>query len=365
MPRPKKSAPNHATGMYEYKATVGRDFKGKAIRKSFYSSKSIEAAKEKARQYIVEHEVAERTGEAFTLNNCTFEQWAHKWLEIYKKPTVTANTYNGTYKNCVDLHLVPYFGKALLKDIKSIDVQNFFNKKQSELSESMLKKLYMIMHAIYDTAIDNDLCYKNPVKGIKFTSQKSKCEKKVYTDEQIITVKQFFYDKCPEIYTLLSTGLRRGELLGLMWSDFDPKNKTLSVNRSIARATQAQGGVEIRPPKMGSYRTIPIDDDLTNLLDSLDHKGDYIFPTPEGNIRAVDSFTLLIRSQMRRLNAQYPDIPPLTAHELRHTRGTQLRRNGVDIYTIQKIMGHADINVTANIYVHDDVETTRKAAKIN
>jgi integrase len=60
----------------------------------------------------------------------------------------------------------------------------------------------------------------------------------------------------------------------------------------------------------------------------------------------------------------YPEIQPLTAHELRHTRGTELRRNGADIYTIQKLMGHKDINVTANIYVHDDVETTRKAAKI-
>lgn len=58
------------------------------------------------------------------------------------------------------------------------------------------------------------------------------------------------------------------------------------------------------------------------------------------------------------------NVPILTAHELRHTRGTQLRRQGVDIYTIQKIMGHKDINVTANIYVHDETEATRKAAKI-
>ena len=54
----------------------------------------------------------------------------------------------------------------------------------------------------------------------------------------------------------------------------------------------------------------------------------------------------------------------LTAHELRHTRGTQLRRNGVDIYTIQKLLGHKDVNVTAQVYVHDDVETTRAAAGI-
>lgn len=58
-------------------------------------------------------------------------------------------------------------------------------------------------------------------------------------------------------------------------------------------------------------------------------------------------------------------IPILTPHELRHTYGTLLRENGVDIYTIQKVMGHSDISVTADIYVHNDINVLRKQMKLD
>lgn len=64
---------------------------------------------------------------------------------------------------------------------------------------------------------------------------------------------------------------------------------------------------------------------------------------------------------MRALNAENPEIPVLSAHELRHSYGTRLRRKGVDIYTIQKVMGHKDINITAQTYVHSEIDTLKKA----
>ena len=67
---------------------------------------------------------------------------------------------------------------------------------------------------------------------------------------------------------------------------------------------------------------------------------------------------------MANIQKEYPDIPSLTAHELRHTYGTQLRRKGVDIYTIQKVLGHKDINVTSEIYVHNELEALRKALNL-
>lgn len=59
------------------------------------------------------------------------------------------------------------------------------------------------------------------------------------------------------------------------------------------------------------------------------------------------------------------NIPKLTPHELRHTYGTLLREKGVDIYTIQKVMDHSDISVTAGTYVHNDIEVLRKQLKID
>lgn len=86
MGRPKKEKPNHATGMYEVKVTVGHTFDGKPIRKSFYSSISKKAAKAKAEQYKINQAVYEQTGENIIEPTAiTFETWANKWLESYKK----------------------------------------------------------------------------------------------------------------------------------------------------------------------------------------------------------------------------------------------------------------------------------------
>lgn len=362
MARPKKEKPTRADGIYEVKVTIGHTLDGNLIRKSFYSSVSKADARAKAEEYKIKQEVTNRTGIIDPSNTITFEKWARKWLEVYKKPYVSDNTYLFTYKNNVENHLLPYFGKADLKNIKSIDIQSFFDKKCKILSQSTLGKLHICLFGIFDKAIDNDLIYKNPVKNIVYKSLISKNNKIVWTDEQIEIAKDFFKNRLPEVFLMLETGLRRGETLGLMWSDIDFENKTLTVKRSIA--FKNGGGVDVRPPKWESYRTIPISSELCNILLTLDKSNDYIFTTVDGKVQEPRVWSKKLQRHMKAMHEKYSDIPILTAHELRHTRGTQLRRNGVDIYTIQKLMGHKDINVTANTYVHEEIEVTRRAAKI-
>ncbi len=363
MPRPKKAAPNRPNGTFEYKATIGRTYDGKAVRKSFYSPISLADAKAKAEKYRVEQAVINTVGVTEeTASDITLAAWSQKWLTVYKKPYVTDKTFRNTYQNFVVNHIIPYFGSAKLKNVRSIDIQQFFDKKHTELSQSALDKLHICLFGIFDTAIDNDLIVKNPLKNIVYKSAKDKHDKNVWTDEQIAIAKPFFADCLPEVTVLLDTGLRRGELLGLMWSDIDFENKTLTVSRSVA--DKHGGGYEINPPKMSSGRTIPISTELCELLQKLPKTSEYVFPGVSGTAQLPHYFSKRLQRAMENFRKLYPDIPELTAHELRHTRGTQLRRNGTDIYTIQKIMGHRDINVTANIYVHDEVDATRKAAKI-
>jgi len=253
MGRPKKEKPNHGD-LYEVKATIGKAFDGTLIRKSFYSSISKEDAKKQASAYKVEQEVAERTNNIFVSKDVTFSQWSDRWLKSYKKDKVDENTYRMTYQNAVINHLDPYFGNRDLKIIKPVDVEDFFAKNKT-LSKSILSKLHMCLNGIFETAIDNDLCYKNPAKRATYLSTQDKHVKKVYTDEQIEKVIELCIVQMPEVAILLETGLRRGELLGLMWSDFDKKNKTISVNRAIA---DIPGGIKTNPPKWNSYREIPL-----------------------------------------------------------------------------------------------------------
>ena len=106
--------------------TPERDIHGKLLRKSFYSTVSLSDAKKKAEEYRVASEVSARTGEAFVPST-------------YKQPFVDINTYELTYVNLVEGHLIPYFGAARLSDIRPADIQAYFATKM-ECSESRLKK---------------------------------------------------------------------------------------------------------------------------------------------------------------------------------------------------------------------------------
>lgn len=183
--------------------------------------------------------------------------------------------------------------------------------------------------------------------------------KKVYTTEEMEIAKEYFVHKMPEVYLILSTGLRRSEMLGLKWSDIDLSEDKLSVNRSIS--AKKGGGYREGPPKWNSYRDIPIEPGLKNLLQTLPHNSEYLFPNQNGiGCQLPCAWSRKLRRYMVKLNDEF-GIPILSAHELRHTYGTELRRRGIDIYTIQKIMGHKDIQMTTEIYVHNEFEMLKKA----
>ena len=95
--------------MYEVKVTIGKDVQGKVIRKSFYSSVSKTDAQKKAQEYIVDLESEKRTGIAELSQSITFAEWAYKWLETYKKPTVSENSYKDTYYNSVQAYCAAFW----------------------------------------------------------------------------------------------------------------------------------------------------------------------------------------------------------------------------------------------------------------
>lgn len=358
MPRPKKKAPTHSSGKYVIKKKVGQKADGSPIRKAFYSDISVDDCLKQFETWKIESEVSKRTGEVFIQKEYTFSQWATKWLLTYKKPNVSENTYLFTYENTVTKHLIPFFSGAKLADIKNVDIQSFFAKK-TNYSESVLSKMRMCLLGIFETAIDNELCYKNPVKNIKIKSTAKKNDKTVYTTKQIEAIENIAFGQLNEVIILLETGLRRGELLGLMWSDIDFKSGILSVKRSIADSKIQR--FKINPPKWNSYRDIPLTQKAVKTFKMLIRTSEYVFTNNNGEIYSPDLWSKKLKTFMQKLK---DDIPQLTAHELRHTFGTELRRKGVDIYTIQKVMGHKDIKMTSELYVHNETNELKKAMKV-
>ena len=373
MGRPRKEKPNHGK-VYEVKVTIGKSFDGSLIRKSFYSSVSKADARAKAEQYKISQAVQEITGEPLTESSITFAAWARKVLESLRG-TVKDSTYHLTYRNSIENHLIPYFGKHRLATIRQIDLQTYFNAKGQELTLETLKKHKMALNRIFESAVLNGMISRNPCTGIKLRSSVTAAQKHVYTKEQFALVLQYAMDHRfgLGVYLMLSYGLSRSELLGLRWEDLDEKEKILHIRRGVTDVQDASTGkmrVEIGEPKNEfRSRDIPISTEALELLQRHRNDSSYIICNSTGSVcsprtwnrRHYDVF-------MQDMHAAYAeqgvDVPILSPHELRHTRASIWVNDGENIFAVADVLGHADLKMLRKRYAHADVESTRKLLNI-
>jgi integrase len=145
--------------------------------------------------------------------------------------------------------------------------------------------------------------------------------------------------------TLLLTGLRKRELYFLMWRDVDLRRGTLTVSG------EGKTGFS---PKDYEEREIPLPPDLLEILSGLERRADWVFPNRKRN-----RLNHLLR-RLQTITAK-AGIPEATLHKFRHTYATRLLERGADIVTVQKLMGHSDIETTRK-YLNPEDELKRKAA---
>lgn len=369
MGRPRKEQPNHGS-LYEVKVTIGKSFDGSLIRKSFYSTVSKADARAKAEQYKISQAVQEITGETLLESSMTFETWARKVLASLKG-TVKDNTYNLTYRNSIENHLIPYFGRHGIASIKQIDIQQYFNSKGQELTLETLKKHKMALNRIFESALLNGIISRNPCACIKLKSSVSKAEKHIYTKEQCALVLQYAagHRYGLGVYLMLSYGLSRSELLGLRWEDFDAENMVLHICRGVTDVQDAVTGrmrVEIGEPKNDfRRRDIPLSTEATELLRSRPNGSAYIICNSKGEVCSPRTWSrrhydVFMQEMHEAFREQGMDVPILTPHELRHTRASIWVNDGENIFAVADVLGHADLKMLRKRYAHSDVESTRK-----
>jgi integrase len=358
--------------LVEVKVTVGRNYDGSAIRKSFYAP-SRKQALEKADAYKLA--LATNT---LTPTTVTFEQWANNWLTTYKEGSVRDVTLERSYKGPLDKHIIPYFGKMRLSEIRPVHVQRFFQAKAS-YSYSQQHKLKLILSDIFDRALENDLISKNPAKRIKLSKS---------ADDRIKAKQAYTYDQAQIFVSfarrhpfgvgpiiLIKTGMRLGELLALELAAIDETARVIHVRQSVS---ETRYGLEYHACKTRkSVRDIPYREDLDDILKSVPRytrrqQGKVIVPHqylitnrfgggcgPHSWRRQYDKFMDDFIDFCK--TEGHNDIPRLTPHELRHSFGSILYERGVDIVTISKLMGHASIDITTRLYVHDNADLKRQA----
>lgn len=364
---------------YEYKLSLGKDLEGKLIRKSFYSTKSKADAKKKAESYRVQYEMELCIGGSGCITNRKFADWAIYALQTYKKPFVKGNTYTGTYLDPVNNHLIPYFGSMNMNDIRPLHIQKYINEASERYAPETVKKDFHVLNLIFETAVDNQLCNKNPItKSIKLPKYETKQSKQAYSQKQYDTVYEFAkrHDTGLPIMLLLETGISRSELLGLRWQDIDVENQCIHINQGlVAYRSDDNNKYIIESDGLKNkfrQRTVPITDDAlwkrlcqaprTVNIGKQVVITEYVFHSPEGKAYQPNNWVNRIyRPFMKSLHQLYPDIPMLSPHELRHSRATLWIAQGMEPYMVARLLGHSDLKMLTKIYDHTSPETLRKA----
>lgn len=300
----------------------------------------------------------------------TFQELFDLWFDSYKSTVKLSSAIDAkmNYKR----YIGQYFGKLKIKKITVIYCQkivNIWNKKYRKY-----RRLKNLTSQILNYAVTLEIIDSNPMRKIILPKPKTKKEKKNFYEKDEL---KHFFDCLNDIgdkryiafFRLLAyTGIRRGEAMGLKWTDFDFENKTLSIKRSLY-FDEIDRRVLVQTPKTkSSVRMIDIDEKTVNILKvwrvdqqqrflkigiNTFNKNQYVFTQDKSNrllapARADD--------WLKWIYKHYPQRK-ITIHGFRHTHASLLFEAGATIKEVQDRLGHSNSKTTLDIYTH----VTKKA----
>jgi len=354
-------------GRWEGRYVAGHDANGKPIRKNVLGKTQAEV-RDKLKKAI---DIAQRTDVA-RAQEYSVENWVRTWYEVYSKPNLRESTQE-RYWNHIQYHIIPEIGKIKLTKLKGRDIQMMYNNvrehgrvrasktKGTTLSASYIRSLHRMLKQCLQRAVKEHLISYNPCEDC-ILPKAERVEMKILKPEDVSAFLEEAKrrDVLPMFFLELCSGLRKGELTALLWSDLDIERKTISVSKQAAR--QKGGGVKVLKPKTAtSIRTESIPQAAIDLLIQEHEKhpdNPYMFPSPvTGGMYYPDAISRLNTKILSSAGLEH-----IRFHDLRHTFATMALQNGVDIRTVSGMLGHADPGFTLRTYTHATNKMQEEAA---
>ena len=300
-----------------------------------------------------------------------FGDWMDFWYQNFSKPKIRQTTQE-CYENRIYNHIIPEIGKIPLCKLTQNDLQQFYARLKKggrrrltefygeDLSDRMVRSCHTTCRTALEKAVTEGLITVNPAIGCRLPPKKAK-EMQVLTQDEI---RRFLIQANEEGYyefflLELTTGMRRGEILGLKWRDLNLETGELNIKRQLTTK-----GISV-PKTKSSIRTVLLPPDMLDLLREMKKtaKYDWIFPSPvkEGEPRNPTAITKRFRIMLERAHCKH-----VRFHDLRHTFATMALENGMDVKTLSAMIGHVSSETTLNIYSHvTDTMRAQAAVKID
>lgn len=354
-------------GRWEGRYTAGHEPEsGRPIYKNVLGKTQAEV-KEKLRQAIE----ASRALDVTRSGAYTVEEWLNTWYELYSKPYVRESTAQ-YYKRFIDLHIGPAIGDIPLGKLTARDVQKLYNdrrttagsgppRSRSSRASAAPRCTACTCHNCLDRAVKERLILRNPTEDCRIPKLEKK-EMHILRPEHIGAYLKAAEarDALPMFYLALTSGVRKGELVALLWSDVDTERCTVSVSK---QATVSGGEIKVTRPKTAtSVRRVSVPRQTVELL--IQEHGrhpdnPYLFPSPKtGGMYYPDSVVKLHKKIFKDAG-----LEPIRLHDLRHTFATLALQSGVDVKTVSSMLGHYDAGFTLSTYAHATERMQEEAAE--
>jgi integrase len=244
--------------------------------------------------------------------------------------------------------LTKYFGKLKLSEITPWHAENFKNEKAQLVAPATVNRLLGNLKHILSMAVKWKALASNPFIGVKLLRVPKRNARILSKEEEMKLLTACSQIRGPHlepvVIVALNTGMRKGEILGLGWEHVNLTNRLITI---------------INGKTEDSDRCIPMNDALFELLFNLyqKRKSEFVFPST-GRIgeRFLDPKVGFMKA------VRLAGIPHIRFHDLRHTFATRLVEKGVDLVTIQQLLGHTKITTTAR-YAHSSADAKIAAVK--
>lgn len=266
----------------------------------------------------------------------TLYSWLEEWFAEYKARKLQPGSLR-EIRTCIDLHIKPHLQDAPLNKLDGVDIQKALNAIPSSRTR---KYTYNVINGALKQAVKARKIKENPMYSVDSVQHKYKVGEALTREAQAHFCEILTGNKLKSFYEfLLLSGCRRGEAVGLKWSDIDTVNKRIHV-----------AGTKTA----GSDRYIPLFPAVSEMLERLPKTSETVFNTTANAVNCNFKRMKTIHNLHFKL------------HDLRHTFATRCLEDGISTKTIQKWLGHSRLETTANIYTHVTTDFERdEIAKYN